>query len=58
MNCWRRAAQILVEILREIFDEASYGRFLQRSGLTSSRDAYDKFWREREAAHARRPRCC
>ena len=58
MNRWRRAAQILMEMLREIFDEASYGRFLERSGLTSSRDAYDRFWREREAAHARRHRCC
>jgi hypothetical protein len=58
MTRLRRAARILLEMLREIFDEASYGRFLERSGLTSSRGAYDRFWREREAAHARRPRCC
>jgi hypothetical protein len=58
MNRWRRAARILLEMLREIFDEASYGRFLERSGLSSSRDAYDRFCRERETAQARRPRCC
>ena len=58
MTRLRRAARILLEMLREIFDEASYGRYLERSGLTSSRDAYDRFCREREAAHSRRPRCC
>jgi hypothetical protein len=58
MNRCRKAAQILLEMLREIFDEASYGRFLERSGLTSSPAAYDRFCRERETAHARRARCC
>jgi hypothetical protein len=58
MRCCKRAVWIVLAALREIFDEASYARFLERSGRPSSRDAYDEFWRERELAHARRPRCC
>ncbi|HZQ96597.1 MAG TPA: hypothetical protein VFA67_16425 [Candidatus Sulfotelmatobacter sp.] len=58
MKSWASAARILLEALREIFDEAPYRRFLQRRGLASSPEAYQQFWREREAAHARRPRCC
>jgi hypothetical protein len=48
----------LRETLREIFDEASYARFLRRAQMTSSPQAYAAFWRERECGHARRPRCC
>ncbi len=58
MRKLRRAAQVVLETLREIFDESSYRRFLQRNGLTSSPEAYQKFWCEREGAHARRARCC
>ena len=53
-----KAAQILLATLREIFDEASYARFLASSQQPSSREAYAAFWRDRESAHARRPRCC
>jgi hypothetical protein len=45
-------------MLREIFDEAAYLRFLQRQGIVSSRDAYADFLRETEANRERRPRCC
>lgn len=58
MRWCKRVARIMVAALREIFDETSYARFLERSGLTSSPHAYNEFWRERELAHARRPRCC
>jgi hypothetical protein len=44
--------------LREIFDEAAYSRFLERTNRISSRVAYAEFWREREASQQRRPRCC
>lgn len=44
--------------LQEIFEESSYARFLERSGLASSREAYAAFLRETEAARVRRPRCC
>ena len=58
MSRCKRAIQIVLATLREIFDEAPYERFLQRSGLPSSPETYEKFWRERESAHGRRPRCC
>lgn len=58
MSHLRRVIRVLLEVLREIFDESSYTRFLQRSGAPSSRDSYREFWREKEVAHARRPRCC
>ena len=51
---WR----ILVAALREIFDEAAYARFLDRSGMASSSEAYAAFRREFEEAKARRPKCC
>jgi hypothetical protein len=49
---------ITLAVLREIFDEAAYSRFLDRSGVTSSHEAYAAFCRERERGSARRPRCC
>ena len=58
MKRLRRISRILVEMLREIFDEAAYVRFLRRTNASSSCLAYAAYWREREAAHARKPRCC
>jgi hypothetical protein len=58
MNRLRSATQIVIAILREIFDEAAYARFLERNCVQSSRGAYEAFWRERELAQARRPKCC
>jgi hypothetical protein len=58
MNRLARAARIALEMLREIFDESAYSRFLQRNQMSSSPHAYDSFLREREAAAARRIRCC
>ena len=52
------AGRILLAALREIFDEASYSRFLRRERMESSPQAYSAFWREREVGQARRPRCC
>jgi len=52
------AARIFWAALREIFDEAAYARFLQRSGMASSAKAYAAFCRERECRSARCPRCC
>lgn len=54
----RRMGRIFLATLREIFDEAAYARFLERQQLVSSTAAYAAFWREREAAHGRRPKCC
>ena len=57
MTRLKQAAHILMSTLQEIFDEAAYRRFLQRTQMSSSTAAYAAFWREREA-RAPKPRCC
>ena len=57
MTRLKQAARILVTTLREIFDEAAYTRFLQRTQMASSPAAYAAFCRERES-RAPKPRCC
>ena len=52
------AVSLLISALREIFDEASYIRFLNRRQLASSREAYAAFLLEHEGTTARRLRCC
>jgi hypothetical protein len=52
------AGRILLEALREIFDEAAYARFLNRAGVGSSPEAYAAFRAEFEEAKVRRPKCC
>ena len=52
------ATRILLAVLHEVFDEASYTRFLQRAQVASSREAYAEFWRERAQSHGRKQRCC
>ena len=54
----RAAARILLETLREIFDENAYARYLAREGAVRSRESYAAFLRENENTRARRPRCC
>jgi hypothetical protein len=49
---------LIVAVLREIFDESAYERFLDRSRLESSPNAYAIFRKENERAKSRRPRCC
>jgi hypothetical protein len=53
-----KAAQIFVAMLREIFDESAYARFLKRTRMQSSAQAYAAFCQERESSHSRRQRCC
>jgi hypothetical protein len=48
----------MLAALREIFDEAPYARFLNRTGMKSSSEAYAAFRREFEEAKVRRPKCC
>lgn len=50
--------KIVLDVLREIFDESAYARFLARHKLLSSAEAYAEFLREAENAAAPRPRCC
>jgi hypothetical protein len=49
---------MLVATLREIFDESAYQRFLEKSRLESSVEAYAAFQQESEQSKSRRPRCC
>jgi len=49
---------LIVAVLREIFDESAYQRFLDRSRLESSPNTYAIFRKENEQAKSRRPRCC
>jgi hypothetical protein len=53
-----RSFTVLVAALQEIFDESAYQRFLDRSRLESSPNAYAMFRKENEQAKSRRPRCC
>jgi hypothetical protein len=57
MTSLKRALRILMNTLREIFDEAAYARFLERTQMASSPSAYAAFWREQENK-APKPRCC
>jgi hypothetical protein len=52
------ATRILLATLREIFDEAAYARFLSRTRMPSSSEAYAAFRQEFEEAKTRRPKCC
>jgi hypothetical protein len=54
----RDCVRTATAMLREIFDEAAYARFLDRAGIVSSRQAYAAFRREFEEAKVRRPKCC
>jgi hypothetical protein len=54
----RDLVNVVLAMLREIFDESAYRRFLKRRQMVSSRKAYAEFMREDELLRARRPRCC
>lgn len=58
MNQITKAARIAAAVLREIFDEAAYDRFLRRKKMASSPGAYAAFRQEFEDAKMRRPKCC
>jgi hypothetical protein len=53
-----RALGVMRSVLREIFDESAYARFLERNNVESSRAAYAGFLRENEVIRTRRSRCC
>ena len=48
----------LVSVLREVFDESAYTRFLQREAMASSKAAYGRFIREQAELKGRRAKCC
>jgi hypothetical protein len=58
MNRLLRVLGIVLAVLRQIFDEAPYARFLDLHQLPSNRESYAAFRREQERMNARRPKCC
>jgi hypothetical protein len=58
MKQLRAFLSVLLAMLREIFDESAYARYLEQHQLSSSPKAYAGFRREYELVKARRPRCC
>jgi predicted ArsR family transcriptional regulator len=53
-NVWN----LVKATLREIFDESAYERFLLRTNSARSVASYRDYMRERDAAMAKKPRCC
>lgn len=49
---------LFYSVIREIFDESAYDRFLERHNLVSNVTSYSQFCQERDHSRARRPRCC
>jgi hypothetical protein len=58
MRTMKQVLTTVLAVLREIFDESAYARYLEKNQLCSSREAYAGFLREHELVKARRPRCC
>ena len=54
----RNALRLFLATLHEIFDEASYARFLTQQGMTPSRESYALFERVTRRKTETKPRCC
>jgi hypothetical protein len=54
----RQIIATIIAVVREIFDESAYVRFLSHHGMRSCPSAYAAFQREQERAKACRHRCC
>ena len=52
------AVSLILETLREIFDENAYRRFLLASQMKPSRASYAAFLHENSRRRERRARCC
>lgn len=57
MRKLRETGATLAAMLREIFDESAYRRFLQRTGQSASRASYREFLRQMLELKPR-SRCC
>jgi hypothetical protein len=53
-----KVALTLLAVLREIFDESAYDRFLLRTNGARSAATYRDFIHESEATQVKKPRCC
>ena len=57
MRKLQSAGALFIAMLREIFDESAYRRFLQRTGQAASRASYREFLAQRHGGRPC-PRCC
>ena len=53
-----KVARTVRAMLREIFDETAYERYLARTCSERSKESYRSFLDERQTSMARKPRCC
>ena len=58
MKRLKRAAQLLLALLRELGDENAYQRHLAAHGLEHSRQEWQKFSKERLRWKFVHPKCC
>lgn len=58
MRVLRRAARLLVALMRELADENAYRRYLAAHGRAHSPRAWQEFSERRLLARFVRPRCC
>lgn len=58
MSRMRRAAALLLELLRELADESAYQRYLKARGVSPSPDEWRQFSDARLAARFGHPKCC
>jgi hypothetical protein len=56
MNALREVVKLVAEVLREIFDENAYARYLARESKPASATAYAQFVEEKYRAPVKR--CC
>lgn len=57
-NWFATVTSTALAVLREIFDENAYARFLARHRMTNTRESYALYLRESNLTRERRPRCC
>ena len=57
-NTMLRTIRVVHAALREIFDEAAYDRYLQRTGDARSSASFAAFMAAGKQARERKPRCC
>jgi hypothetical protein len=56
MNALRKIVKLATQVLREIFDENAYARYLTRESKPASATAYAEFVEEKYRAPVKR--CC
>jgi len=56
MTALKSLVNVIMEMLREIFDENAYARFLLRESKTASAQAYSQFVKEKYDEPVKR--CC